>query len=113
MENSKVRDSVFGNVGTMISFRVGADDCRFLGKRIWSRVTAQDLVSLPNFHIYLKLMIDGVTSRPFSATTLAPIKLTKHWGVKDKIIESSRALYTRKREDIENEIKQMEWNFTN
>ena len=67
MENSKVKDSVFGNVGTMISFRVGADDADFLEKEFGPEFTAQDLVNLPNYHIYLKLMIDGVTSRPFSA----------------------------------------------
>ncbi|HNU95780.1 MAG TPA: type IV secretion system DNA-binding domain-containing protein, partial [Candidatus Paceibacterota bacterium] len=104
MENSKVKDSVFGNVGTMISFRVGADDADFLEKEFGPEFTAQDLVNLPNYHIYLKLMIDGVTSRPFSAVTLPPIKADKTLGVKDKIVESSRELYTRKREDIENEI---------
>mgnify|MGYP001165597586 FL=1 len=104
MDNSKVRDSVFGNVGTMISFRVGADDADFLEKEFGPEFTAQDLVNLPNYHIYLKLMIDGVTSRPFSAVTLPPIKADKTLGVKDKIVESSRELYTRKREDIENEI---------
>ncbi len=104
MENTKVKDAVFGNVGTMIIFRVGADDADFLEKEFGPEFTAQDLVSLPNYHIYLKLMIDGITSRPFSAITLPPIKADKTLGVKDKIIESSRELYTRKREDIENEI---------
>jgi CxxC-x17-CxxC domain-containing protein len=104
MENTKVKDAVFGNVGTMIIFRVGADDADFLEKEFGPEFTAQDLVSLPNYHIYLKLMIDGITSRPFSAITLPPVKADKTLGVKDKIIESSRELYTRKREDIENEI---------
>ena len=103
-DGSKVRDAVFGNVGTMIIFRVGADDADFLEKEFEPEFTAQDLVNLPNFHIYLKLMIDGITSRPFSAMTLPPIKIDLSKGVKEKIIESSRKLYTRSREDVENEI---------
>lgn len=103
-DGSKVRDAVFGNVGTMIIFRVGADDADFLEKEFEPEFTAQDLVNLPNFHVYLKLMIDGITSRPFSATTLPPIKIDISKGVKDKIIESSRKLYTRSREDVENDI---------
>ncbi len=103
-DGSKVRDAVFGNVGTMIIFRVGADDADFLEKEFEPEFMAQDLVNLPNFHVYLKLMIDGVTSRPFSASTLPPIHVDADANVKDQIIASSRALYTKKREDVENEI---------
>lgn len=99
-----VRDAVFGNVGTMIIFRVGADDAEFIEKEFEPEFTAQDLVNLPNFHIYLKLMIDGVTSRPFSASTLPPLKVDESAGVKEKIIESSRKLYARPREEVEAEI---------
>jgi len=103
-DGSKVRDAVFGNVGTMIIFRVGADDADFLEKEMEPEFTAQDLVSLPNYHIYLKLMIDGITSRPFSASTLPPIKIDRSLGVKEKIIESSRHLFTRPREEVERDI---------
>jgi CxxC-x17-CxxC domain-containing protein len=103
-DGSKVRDAVFGNVGTMIIFRVGADDADFLEKEFEPEFTAQDLVNLPNYNIYLKLMIDGITSRPFSALTLPPIKVDLSKGVKDKIIESSRRLFTRPREEVENAI---------
>jgi CxxC-x17-CxxC domain-containing protein len=103
-DGSKVRDAVFGNVGTMIIFRVGADDAEFLEKEFEPEFTAQDLVNLPNYHIYLKLMIDGVTSRPFSANTLPPMKIDASLGVREKIIDSSRKLYTRPRQVVENEI---------
>jgi len=103
-DGSKVRDAVFGNVGTMIIFRVGADDADFLEKEFEPEFTAQDLVNLPNYSIYLKLMIDGVTSRPFSATTLPPIKVDLSQGVKDRIIEASRKNYTRPRQEVEDEI---------
>ena len=99
-----VRDAVFGNVGTMIIFRVGADDAEFIEKEFEPEFMAQDLVNLPNYHIYLKLMIDGITSRPFSASTLPPMKIDLTAGVKEKIIESSRKLYTRPREEVEAEI---------
>jgi CxxC-x17-CxxC domain-containing protein len=103
-DGSKVRDAVFGNVGTMIIFRVGADDADFLEKEFEPEFTAQDLVNLPNYHVYLKLMIDGVTSRPFSASTLPPIPVDLTANVKDKIVESSRSLYTKPREEVEAEI---------
>jgi CxxC-x17-CxxC domain-containing protein len=102
--STAVRDAVFGNVGTMIIFRVGADDAEFLEKEFEPEFTIQDLVNLPNYNIYLKLMIDGVTSRPFSAITLPPIKIDLSKGIKDKIIESSRKLYTRPRKEVEDEI---------
>lgn len=103
-DGAKVRDAVFGNVGTMIIFRVGADDADFLEKEFEPEFTSQDLVNLPNYHIYLKLMIDGITSRPFSATTLPPIKVDLSKGIKEKIIDLSRKLYTRPREEVEEEI---------
>lgn len=68
----QVRDSILGNVGTMISFRLGASDARILEKEFLPELTAEDLIGLPNYHIYLKLMVDGVVSRPFSAETIEP-----------------------------------------
>ncbi|MDP2741214.1 MAG: type IV secretion system DNA-binding domain-containing protein, partial [bacterium] len=65
-----VRDAVFGNVGTLVSFRIGAEDAEFLEKEFAPELTAQDLVSLPKYNIYLKLMIDGIAGSPFSAETL-------------------------------------------
>lgn len=68
----QVRDAVLGNVGTIISFRLGLADAEVLAKEFYPELTAEDLLRLPNYHIYLKLMIDGVVSRPFSAETLVP-----------------------------------------
>jgi energy-coupling factor transporter ATP-binding protein EcfA2 len=65
-----VRGAVLGNVGTQILFRVGLADALLLERELYPEFSASDLVSLPNYHIYLRLMIDGVVSRPFSATTL-------------------------------------------
>lgn len=106
-KNSAVRDAVFGNVGTMIVFRVGADDADFLEKEFEPEFVPQDLVNLPNYKIYLKLMIDGVTSRPFSAKTLPPMVKSGDTKVEEEVIKSSRALYCRPRDIIEREIN--EW----
>lgn len=67
-----IRDAVFGNVGTLISFRVGPRDAALLAKEFDPVFSGIDLMSLPNYHVYLKLMIDGTPSRPFSARTLPP-----------------------------------------
>ena len=67
-----VRDAVLGNVGTLITFRVGPHDASLLAKTFGERFTPLDLMNLPNHHIYLRLMIDGAPSKPFSATTILP-----------------------------------------
>jgi hypothetical protein len=73
----QVRDAVLGNVGTMISFRVGPADAEILEKEFAPEVRALDLVGLPNYHVYLKLMIDGRVSRPFSAETITTRTLSQ------------------------------------
>ena len=70
-----VRHAVIGNAGTLIVFRVGAEDAAFLAKEFSPVFEMEDLLSLPNHHIYLKLMIDGAPSRPFSAVTVPPQQL--------------------------------------
>ena len=74
----------------MITFRVGAADAEFLEKELEPDFNIQDMVGLPNFHIYLKLMVDGVTSRPFSAITLPPLSMATHESNRDEVIELSR-----------------------
>ncbi|MGY4158093.1 hypothetical protein ACVINW_003935 [Bradyrhizobium sp. USDA 4461] len=65
-----IRYAVLGNVGTIISFRVGAEDTPYLAREFQSRFDAIDFLNLENHHMYLKLMIDGMPSRPFSAVTI-------------------------------------------
>jgi len=69
---SDIRHAVLGNVGTLISFRVGAEDAPYLAREFQPKFDVEDLINLPNHHIYLKLMIDGAPSQPFSARTLHP-----------------------------------------
>lgn len=69
-----VRDAILGNVGTMVAFRVGAADAEILAQEFDPVFTPADLVNLPNYHVYLKLMVDGIVSRPFSAETLSTLQ---------------------------------------
>ncbi|MEK7147751.1 MAG: type IV secretory system conjugative DNA transfer family protein, partial [Patescibacteria group bacterium] len=102
----EVRDAVFGNVGTMITFRVGAYDAEVLEKEFAPVFTAEDLVNLGLRQIYLKLMIDSVTSQPFSATTLPPIPIPPISYVPE-IIDNSRKTFAKKRDEVEQAI--VEW----
>lgn len=65
-----IKHAVIGNVGSIISFRLGTDDARVLANEMYPLFKPEDFINLPNYHIYLKLMIDGIPSKPFSATTL-------------------------------------------
>lgn len=99
-----VRNAVFGNVGTMVTFRVGAFDAEVLEKEFSPTFTAEDLVNLGFTQIYLKLMIDGVASRPFSATTMAPIPKPEI-SFKNQSLEYSRKNYSKERVLVEKEIE--------
>lgn len=68
----EIRDAVFGNAGTIVSFRVGGADGAFLAREFAPVFSPEDFISLPLYHIYIRLLIDGESSRPFSATTLPP-----------------------------------------
>lgn len=100
--DEKIRAAIFGNVGTLISFRVGADDAKYLEREFYPTFDETDLINLANHHIYLKLMIDGHSSQPFSAVTLPLVE--KGESYKQKIIEASRDKYTRPRREVEKEI---------
>ena len=98
-----VRPAVFGNVGTMISFRVGATDAEALEKEFAPVFVLEDIVNLGFAQIYLKLMIDGLSSQPFSATTLPPIAHPDTSYVKE-IIDASREQFARPRVSVEEAI---------
>ncbi|MEI6238575.1 MAG: type IV secretory system conjugative DNA transfer family protein, partial [bacterium] len=99
----EVRAAVFGNVGTMILFRVGAFDAEIFEKEFAPQFTAEDIVNLGFTQVYLKLMIDGVSSQPFSATTLPPIVLPSVTFT-DRVKEASRAHFSKTRKTVEDEI---------
>lgn len=99
-----VRNAIFGNVGTIISFRVGAMDAEFLEKEFAPVFTETDIVNLPKYNIYLKLMIDGIAGDAFSATTLPPILLEDTKENEDKIVRVSRERYANSKEAVEEAI---------
>ena len=102
---TKVRDAVFGNCGTLIVFRVGATDAEFLENEFAPEFEIQDLVNLPNRNIYVKLMVNGVTSRPFSAETLPAHGPSGVEDMTERLVELSRKKYGRARKDVEAEIE--------
>lgn len=106
----EVRAAVFGNVGTLVSFRVGATDAEYLEKEFAPEFEAEDLVNLGFAQIYLKLMIDGIGSKPFSAHTLPPIGKTDKSNV-EEIISLSRKKYAQPRKDVEENI--IKWHESN
>jgi len=68
----EIRDAILSNAGTIIAFRVGVTDAEVLAEEFAPEFSTTDLTRLPNFHVYLKLMVDGMVSSPFSAESLCP-----------------------------------------
>lgn len=100
----EVRAAVFGNVGTMVTFRVGSYDAEVLEKEFAPIFTAEDIVNLGFAQVYLKLMIDGISSHPFSATTLPPIAEPKI-SHRDRVIAHSRKKWGQPRTSVEEAIR--------
>lgn len=98
----EVREAVFGNVGTIISYRVGSPDGLYMEKEFAPRFMPEDIINLPKYNVYLKLLIDGVSSQPFSAITLPPI--SKKTGSADRVIKVSRERFANPRKEIEEKI---------
>jgi len=99
-----IRKAVFGNVGTVVSFRVGAEDAEELAKYFAPVFTAYDLVNIDNFSAYIKLMIDGKTSRAFDFHTIKPS--LPDMSLAQEIKDISNHKYARLREEIEREIRE-------
>ena len=98
----ELRYAILGNVGTLIVFRLGARAASALAKEFAPEFSEADLVSLPGYHICLKLMVDGTTARPFTAVTLAPPPA--EGSHRERIIEESRRRYARPVAEVEWEI---------
>jgi len=101
--SSQIRDAVFGNVGSLSAFKVGADDAEYLAKEFSPVITEQDLVGIANYKQYLKLNIESATSRPFSINTIydttgASKKISKI------VKQYSRMKHGRKKAFVDQEI---------
>lgn len=99
-----VRDAIFGNAGTLATFRVGAVDAEFMEKEFEPIFMMNDLVNLPKYNIYLKLMIDGIAGDAFSAITMPPVDIKDTEGNTEKVIKVSRERYASSRAEVEDKI---------
>ena len=100
-----IRDAVFGNVGSIISFRIGPDDAEFMKNKFEPVFTPQDLISIDNLNAYVNLLIGGQTTRPFNIK----VDTEKVFGAGDKelaleINKMSKLKHGRPREEVEEEI---------
>ena len=100
----KVKAAVFGNIGTLVVFRVGAADAEELKPEFMPTFNEEDIVNLPKYEIYLKLMIDGIASEPFSARGLPPPPDEEKTNNKEKVITVSRERYAKERSVVEDKI---------
>lgn len=101
----EVRDAVFGNVGTILSFQVGFDDAEYLSQQFAEEALPADLVSLSKYTAYTRLLVDGMPSKTFSLDTIPPPEFDVEEGRSEKIMKVVRERYTKKRELVEDKIK--------
>jgi CxxC-x17-CxxC domain-containing protein len=102
-----VKPAVFGNVGTMVVFRVGAADAEELVLEFTPTFVEDDIVNLPKYEFYIKLMIDGISSNPFSGRGLPPLTNEEKTGNTEKVVRVTRERYAKAREIVEEKI--MRW----
>ena len=100
--DEKIRDAVFGNVGSMAVYRVGAEDAEFLEKQLSPVFTAKDIMNIDNFNAYVKMLARGIPMKPFNVTVPPPPKGDLARAAKYK--EISYLTYGRPRAEVEQEI---------
>lgn len=103
--NEVIRDAIFGNVWSMVSFNVWYDDAAMLAQQFKGILTPNDLISIPKFRAYIRLMVDGIMSDPFSMWTLPLGEPELSQEIKDKIRTQSRQRYSMEREKLEELVK--------
>ena len=102
-QDTSIRDAVFGNVGTMMSFKVGADDAEYMAKEYAPVLTESDVLGIANYKAYIKLNIKNTTSRPFSLETIWDTS-KQNPKIAEIVKEYSRMKYGRKRDFVDQEI---------
>lgn len=101
--NLRIKNAIFGNVGTMVAFRCGAEDAEFLEKEFAPSFTGEQLISLNKTQIAMKMTIQGRVTPAFAANTLAPI-FEKFYGSFDEVVEISREKYGRDKDFVRKDI---------
>lgn len=102
--STQIRDAVFGNVGTMMSFKIGAEDAEYMAKEYAPLLTEQDVIGIANYKAYIKLNINNSTTRPFSLESIWD-ESGKSQKIADILKQYSRMKYGRKREFVDQEIE--------
>ena len=102
--STKMRDAVFGNVGTIMSFKIGAEDAEYMAKEMAPVLSEQDVIGIPNFNCYVKLNINNTTSRPFSMATIYD-ESERNETLGALVKEYSRMKYGRKKAFVDQEIE--------
>jgi hypothetical protein len=97
--DTRVRNAIFGNVGTVISFRIGASDAKQIAQEFSAKFPPRELVNLDPFEIAVKMQVDGIIQEPFRATTLEPIFDPLN-GNYQSVVELSRYHYARNRSQV-------------
>jgi len=108
--NDTVRDAIIGNVGTMVLYRLGIEDAMYFENECKRQFSAIDISNLPNFNFYMRLMVDGYVSEPFSALNIPPFDRVK-FANREKIKEYSRSLYSGHKDEVEKTIS--DWSVYN
>jgi hypothetical protein len=101
--DEKIRDAVIGNVGTMVSFRIGAPDAEYLVKEFKPEVSENDMVNIERYNAYIKMMIDGAASKPFTIQTLPPMGESNE-KIGEAIKQLSRLKFGRDRRIVESQL---------
>ena len=101
----EVRDAVFGNVGTLLTFQVGFDDAEYISQQFGEEIMPPDLVSLSKYTAYMRLLVDGMPTKTFSLATLPPPVLEVDKESLQKLIKVSRERYSEKVSVITDKIK--------
>ncbi|HAM88955.1 MAG: hypothetical protein US83_C0002G0055 [Candidatus Falkowbacteria bacterium GW2011_GWC2_38_22] len=104
-QDTSIKDAVFGNVGTMLAFKIGSDDAEYLAKEFSPVFNQFDLINIEKYTAYVKLLIDNTASRAFSMATLYPLPGIVREGMSGKIRTLSRLKFGQDRNVIEAEIR--------
>jgi CxxC-x17-CxxC domain-containing protein len=102
-QGNQMRDAILGNVGTIVTFRLGSKDSELLEQEFAESIAIEDIINLPKYNIYTKLMIDGISGNPFSAKTLPPLEVEDE-SMAEKAINASREKYGRERSKVEEKL---------
>jgi hypothetical protein len=101
--DEKIRDAVFGNVGTKMIFRVGVEDAEFLEKTLKPEFVARDIQGQENYTAYLSMLVNGIPSKPFDVNTQPPPQ--SDYSIVETLKSKSHQEYGRDREQVEKEIQ--------